>query len=88
MATYQEILTAAQGTYVNNSTAPYNAPFDGVYVLEDTVINNLSDTSGNLVADYIVDPLLAIKAGAFLRPKNGAQFNSIELTSGSVILIL
>lgn len=88
MATYQEILTAAQGTYINNTTLQYDGSFDGFYVLEDTIIFKLSDKDGKVVTDYIKDSSIAIKAGAFIRPQNGSQFNSIKLSSGSVILIL
>lgn len=88
MATYQEILTAAQGTYVLNTTNEYNGNFDALYVLEDTVFFKLSDKDGNLVNDFIDDKAIAVKAGAFFRPKNGSQFFSVKLTSGSVILIL
>jgi hypothetical protein len=36
----------------------------------------------------ITNPAIAVKAGALIRPKDGKKFSGIQLTSGSVALIL
>lgn len=82
------IMSALQGSYIINDNTAWSGKCDAVYVLEDTVIATLSDSKGGIVDDYISDPLTIVKAGALIRPINDAIFTSVELTSGSVALIL
>lgn len=87
--TWNEILTAAAGTVVLNDTTAYNNPVSAIYVLEDTVFNVLTDAAGNLKGDYITTPATAVKAGALITPFDKQKtFTSVDLTSGSVVLIL
>lgn len=82
------IMSALQGSYIINDTDAWTGKCDAVYVLEDTVIATLTDSQGNTVTDYISTPATAVKAGALIRPINDARFVSVDLTSGSVALIL
>lgn len=88
MANSQSVLSAAQGTFIVNSTDRISISCDAIVTLEDTVIGSLSIGEEDVTTDYIYEPTRAVKAGAILRPKNGAKFSQIELTSGSVILVL
>lgn len=82
------IMSALQGSYIINDTATWTGNADGIYVLEDTVFNVITDSNGNDKADYISTPATAVKAGALIRPINDGKFTSVDLTSGSVALIL
>lgn len=82
------LMSALQGSYIINNTATWDGKCDAVYVLEDTVFNVLNDSEGLQKGDYIAAPTTAVKAGALIRPLADAQFVSIDLTSGSVALIL
>lgn len=87
--TWNEIATAAAGTIILNGTDAYTDPVSAIYVLEDTVFNALDDAGGNDKDDYITDSSIAIKAGALLTPFDKQKtFVNIDLTSGSVALIL
>lgn len=82
------IMSALQGSYIINDTNTWIGTADGIYVLEDTVFNNLTDSEGLDKTDYISAPATAVKAGALIRPVNDAKFTSVDLTSGSVAIIL
>lgn len=92
---YGEILTARGGSYILNNTIGYTGQFYAVVTLEDTEFNKLytEDRNGieNQLAlnDHIAEPLNVIKAGAIITPMDfNAPFSYIELSSGSVALIL
>lgn len=87
--TWNEILTAAAGTVILNNTDAYTAGVSAIYVLEDTVFNALTDAAGNDKNDYIKAPATAVKAGALITPFDKQKvFTNVDLTSGSVVLIL
>jgi hypothetical protein len=88
MANSQSVLSAAQGTYIVNTTVPVDIPCDAIVALEDTIFNSIAIGEDNVKDDYIQDSSIAVKAGAIIRPLNGAKFSSVRLTSGSVILVL
>jgi hypothetical protein len=88
MANSQSVLSAAQGTYIVNSTAAVVQSCDAIVALEDTIFTSIKIGDSDVTAKYIQDPSIAVKAGAIIRPLNGAKFTEIELTSGSVILVL
>ena len=88
MANSQSVLSAAQGTYIVNTDAPVTKSCDAIVALEDTIFNHIKIGEDDVKDDYIQDSSIAVKAGAILRPKNGAKFSQIKLTSGSVILVL
>lgn len=82
------ILAAMQGTYIINDTNAWAGHADAVYVLEDTVFNVLTDSEGLVKGNYISTPATAVKAGTLIRPLADATFTNVDLTSGSVALIL
>ena len=88
MANSQSVLSAAQGTYIVNGTDPVELLCDAIVALEDTIINTIFIGENNVTGDYIYDPSIAVKAGAIIRPLNGAKFSGVRLTSGSVILVI
>lgn len=82
------ILAAMQGSYIINDTTQWSGKCDAIYVLEDTVFETIKDSNLKYKADYISTPATAVKAGALIRPVNDAKFNTVELISGSVALVL
>lgn len=88
MANSQSVLSAAQGTFIINTGDPVNKACDAIVCLEDTVFTSINIGESEVSADYILDPSASIKAGSIIRPLNGAKFTSVQLTSGSVILVL
>jgi hypothetical protein len=88
MANSQSVLSAAQGTFIINGTDAVQLLCDAIVALEDTLFESIQ-VRGNEVKDtYIQDSSTAVKAGAIIRPLNGFKFSSVQLTSGSVILVL
>ena len=89
MRTWNEILSAAAGTIVLNDTSTYTGNVAAIYVIRDTVFTTLNDAKGNDKDDYIIDSSLDVFSGAMLTPfdKQNA-FTTIELASGSVVLVL
>lgn len=87
--TWNEILTAAAGTIILNDATAYTDPVSAIYVLEDTIFNALTDADGNDKDDYITTAVTAVKAGALITPFDKQKtFTNVDLTSGSVVLIL
>jgi hypothetical protein len=82
------LIAAMQGTYIINDTDAWTGKCDGIYTLEDTVFSVLNDSNGNDKDDYISTAATAVKAGCLIRPLKDGVFTSIDLTSGSVALIL
>ena len=88
MANSQSVLSAAQGTYIVNTASTVNISCDAIVALEDTIFNLILIGEDDVKDDYIKDSSIAVKAGAIIRPMNGAKFSSVRLTSGSVILVI
>ena len=88
MANSQSVLSAAQGTFILNTTDAVTESHDAIVVLEDTVFASISIGESDVTSKYIKDSSIAVKAGAIIRPLNGAKFSEVQLTSGSVILVL
>ena len=89
MRTSQELMSAQAGVIIVNDTTAVVNQFHAVYVLEDTIFATLDDEAGRDVGDYITTPLTAVKAGAMITPfDRNNPFREIELTSGSVSIIL
>jgi hypothetical protein len=88
MANSQSVLSAAQGTYIVNNTTEKTVDHDAIVVLEDTVFDRIKVAGSTVTSTYIAATGTAIKAGAIIRPLNGAKFSAVKLTSGSVILVL
>lgn len=88
MAQWEEILVASQGTIVVNDTTEKTVTFDAIFVLEDTVFNSIKVAGVDIKAELITTPATAVKAGAMIRCTGARKFSAVDLTSGSVILIL
>ncbi len=88
MALWEEILTASQGTLIVNDTTEKTITYDAIFVLEDTVFASIKVGGVDIKAELITTPGTAVKAGAIIRPINGAKFSGVTLTSGSVCLVL
>ena len=88
MANSQSVLSAAQGTYIVNNTTEKTVDHDAIVVLEDTVFSAIRVAGTDVKSTYIAATGTAVKAGAIIRPINGAKFSGVTLTSGSVCLVL
>ena len=88
MAIGNSVLTAQQGTFIVNNTAAKTVDHDAIVVLEDTVFSAIRVAGTDVKSTYIAATGTAVKAGAIIRPINGAKFSGVTLTSGSVALVL
>ena len=88
MATDNEILIAGQGTYILNNTTEFTGNFDAIVVLEDTVFNTIKIAGTDVKSSYIAATGTAVKAGAIIRPTSAQKFSGVQLTSGSVTIVL
>jgi hypothetical protein len=88
MATANSVLTAQQGTFIVNNTVAKTVDHDAIVVLEDTVFSAIRVAGTDVKSTYIAATATAVKAGAIIRPINGAKFSGVTLTSGSVCLVL
>lgn len=88
MAISNSVITAQQGTLIVNTTAEQTLNFDGIFILEDTVFSSIKVAGTDIKSQLITNPAIAVKAGALIRAKNDKKFSGIQLTSGSVALIL
>ncbi len=81
-------LVANQGTYIVNNTTEATRKIDAIVVLQDTIFNTIKVAGVDAKATYIAAPATAVKAGAIITPINDLQFSGVQLTSGSVALVL
>ena len=88
MAIGNSVLTAQQGTFIVNNTAAKTVDHDAIVVLDDTVFSAIRVAGSDVKSTYIAATGTAVKAGAIIRPINGAKFSGVTLTSGSVCLVL
>ena len=88
MALWEELLVASQGTVIVNDTNEKTISYDAIFVLEDTVFNSIKVGGVDIKADLITTPATAVKAGAMIRCTGARKFSAVDLTSGSVALIL
>ena len=85
------VLTAAKGSYILNNTSTYSANnVKAIVVLQDTVFSSFKHegNAGNVLSTYVAAPATAVKAGAIITPLENKKFTNIQLTSGSVALVL
>lgn len=84
------VLVAANGVFIVNDANLYSSNFQALLVLEDTIISSLKHTGDatEQVNEYIANSAIALKAGAIITPIQLNTFGSIQLTSGSVQVIL
>lgn len=87
----EEILTKASmlgsSTMVLNDANPIQGIFESIVVLEDTVFNSILVNNGEVLPSLVSTPATAVKAGAILSWGQGQYFNTVRLTSGSVLLV-
>ena len=87
----EEILTKASmlgsSTMVLNDTNLIQGIFESIVVLEDTVFNSILVNNGEVLPSLVSTPATAVKAGAILSWGQGQYFNTVRLTSGSVLLV-
>jgi hypothetical protein len=88
MALWEELLVASQGTVIVNDTNEKTISYDAIFVLEDTVFNSIKVGGVDIKAELITTPATAVKAGAMIRCTGARKFSAVDLTSGSVALIL
>lgn len=88
MATDTEVMSASQGSFIVNDTVEKTINHDAIVVLEDTVFSSIKINGSDSKADYIADVAGTVKAGAIIRPNGDDQFSAVQLTSGSVALVL
>lgn len=81
-------LVANKGTFILNNTNEFTGVIDAIVVLQDTVFNVIKIAGSDVKSDYIGTPATAVKAGAIITPKADLQFSGVDLTSGSVALVL
>jgi hypothetical protein len=81
-------LVANNGTFILNNTSEYTGKIDAIVVLEDTVFNAVKIEGVDVKTSYIGTPATAVKAGAILTPTADQKFSGVDLTSGSVALVL
>lgn len=81
-------LVANQGTYIVNDTTEVNTEIDAIVVLEDTKFSLILVDGTDVSSTYIADVTIAVKAGAIITPTDDKQFSGVQLTSGSVALVL
>lgn len=82
-------MSAQAGVIIVNDAVAVVRQFHAVYVLEDTIFATLDDNAGNDVDDYVTTAATAVKAGAMITPfDRNNPFKEIELTSGSVAILL
>jgi len=88
MALWEELLVASQGTVIVNDTTEKTISYDAIFVLEDTVFNSIKVAGVDIKSELITTPATAVKAGAMIRCTGARKFSAVDLTSGSVALIL
>ena len=88
MALWEELLVASQGTVIVNDTTEKTISYDAIFVLEDTLFNSIKVAGVDIKAELITTPATAVKAGAMIRCTGARKFSAVDLTSGSVALIL
>lgn len=84
----EEITAALQGTKIVNDTDELTQDFDTIVVLEDTVFASIKVDGSDVKGTYITTPATAVKAGAIIRPLTNQVFSGVQLTSGSIAIVI
>ncbi len=85
------VIAGAYGTRKLSVATLQTIKFRAVYVSEDTTFDSISDDRDGDIDTYFLGATYTAKAGDILVPDNmidGNVFTSIDLASGSVVLIL
>ena len=81
-------LAGNMGTFVVNTTSEVTKKIDAIVALEETIFASIKVNGVDAKNTYIQNATLAVKAGAIITPVNDLQFSGVQLTSGSVALVL
>lgn len=89
-------LAANQGTFImNKDGAVYDytvrgLKVDKILILSDTKITILQTTyeGDNVIDNYVSDSNIFMKAGGIITPRDGEQFEYIQMQTGCICLIL
>lgn len=84
----EEIISGLQGTKVVNDTTELIQNFDTIVTLEDTVFASIKIGGIDVKGEYVTTPANTVKAGAIIRPTQNQVFSGVQLTSGSVAIVL
>jgi len=84
----EEIISGLQGTKIVNDTTELTQNFDTIVTLEDTVFTSIKIGGIDVKGEYVTTPANAVKAGAIIRPTQNKVFSGVQLTSGSVAIVL
>ena len=84
------VVSASNGTFILNNNSRYGGVIKAIVVLENTKFAFIKETGNvaDLKAVYIGNTTIDVKAGAMITPLNQNTFSEIQLTSGSVAVIL
>jgi hypothetical protein len=85
--TSSNVISATNGSFIVNNAVDKVIDSYAIVVLEDTIFTSIKILAVDQKATLIADTAIAVKAGAILRPTTGV-FSSVQLTSGSVALVL
>jgi len=85
-----EDIAGNRGVVIVNDTDEYTPAtgIDSIMVLEDTVFATLKIDGADVLSTYVTTPATAVRAGALIVPVAPAKFSAVDLTSGSVAVIL
>jgi len=81
-------LETTAGTFIVNDTVEKTIDFQAIVALEDTIFTSIKISGSDVKDNYISNSAAAIKAGSIINPALGVNFSGIQLTSGSVAIIL
>ncbi len=84
------VVSASNGTFILNTNSRYGGVIKAIVVLEKTKFASIKETgnTNDLKAVYIGNPAIDIQPGAMITPLNQNTFSELQLTSGSVAVIL
>ena len=84
----EKIISGLQGTKVVNDATELTQDFDTIVTLEDTVFTSIKIGGIDVKEEYVTTPANAVKAGAIIRPTQNQVFSGVQLTSGSIAIVL
>ena len=84
----EKIISGLQGTKVVNDATELTQDFDTIVTLEDTVFTSIKIGGIDVKGEYVTTPATAVKAGAIIRPTQNQVFSGVQLTSGSIAIVL
>ena len=84
----EKIISGLQGTKVVNDATELTQDFDTIVTLEDTVFTSIKIGGVDVKEEYVTTPATAVKAGAIIRPTQNQVFSGVQLTSGSIAIVL